>query len=204
MEQKACRPQTAVTEGLKGKDMDVNKLAWGLRGIFYKISFGHFGNLSYIGKPVSVRGRKNICIGDRVRIYPGARMEAVGTGRIRIGDNTSVGQNFHIVSNGGLLSIGRDTTLSANVFITDTDHGYREIGRHVMKQEKISAKTEIGENCFIGYGAVIQAGTVLGRQCVVGANSVVRGKFPDYSVVAGVPAKTVRRYSRQTEEWERV
>ena len=64
--------------------------------------------------------------------------------------------------------------------------------------------TAIGENCFIGYGAVIMPGTVLGRQCIVGANSVVKGVYPDYCVIAGVPARIIRRYNFQTEEWEKV
>lgn len=63
--------------------------------------------------------------------------------------------------------------------------------------------TEIGENCFIGYGAAIQAGTVLGRQCIVGANSVVRGEFPDYCVIVGAPARIVKRYNPVSGEWEK-
>ena len=64
--------------------------------------------------------------------------------------------------------------------------------------------TIIGENCFIGYGVAIQAGTKLGKQCIVGANAVVRGDFPDYSVIAGVPAKIIRKYNFDTKTWDRV
>lgn len=53
-------------------------------------------------------------------------------------------------------------------------------------------------------GAAIQAGTVLGKQCIVGANSVVRGTFPDYCVIAGVPAKIIRKYNAESHSWERV
>jgi acetyltransferase-like isoleucine patch superfamily enzyme len=41
---------------------------------------------------------------------------------------------------------------------------------------------------------VILPGTVLGRNVVVGAGAVVRGTFPDHCVIAGVPARIVRRY----------
>jgi acetyltransferase-like isoleucine patch superfamily enzyme len=41
---------------------------------------------------------------------------------------------------------------------------------------------------------VVLPGTVLGRNVVVGAGAVVRGTFPDHCVIAGVPARIVRRY----------
>jgi hypothetical protein len=47
---------------------------------------------------------------------------------------------------------------------------------------------------WLGAGAVILPGTRLGRNTVVGAGAVVRGDYPDHAVLAGVPAKVVRRY----------
>jgi len=183
--------------------VNLNKIFWAARGMAYKVSFGHFGNLSYIGKPIFLSGRRNIFIMDRVRIYPGVRMEAIGKGTIRICNNTSIGQNFHITSDKEELVIGQNTTISGNVFITNIDHDYREPDKHIMDQKRIVSTTKIGENCFIGYGASIQAGTILGKQCIVGTNSVVKGIFPDYSVIAGVPARIVKQYNSKTNRWER-
>ena len=74
-----------------------------------------------------------------------------------------------------------------------------------MVKQKITVKeTRIGENCFIGMGAAIMAGTILGKQCVVGANSVVRGNFPDYCVIVGSPAKIVKKYNPETHVWEKI
>lgn len=184
--------------------MTINKLFWALRGCTYKLSFGKFGNFSYIGKPTSLLGTKRIFIEDKVRIQPGIRMETANHGSIVIHENTSIGQNVHITADKEALEIGKDTTILGNVFITNLDHDYREIGVHIMKQRRMVRTTKIGENCFIGFGACIQAGTVLGKQCVVGANAVVRGTFPDYSVIVGVPARTVKRYNPETKQWERV
>ena len=50
----------------------------------------------------------------------------------------------------------------------------------------------IGDDCFIGCGAVILHGVKLGKNCIVGANSVVTKSFEDYSVIAGSPAKLLR------------
>ncbi len=186
------------------KVTSIHKLPWALRGLLCKLQFGKFGNVSYIGKPISLEGKKNIFIGNRVRIYPGVRMEAANGGSIVIEDNTSIAQNFHITSDNEPLIIGKNTTISGNVFITNLDHDYRDITKHIMDQDRLVKTTRIGENCFIGYGSAIQAGTVLGKHCVVGTNAVVRGTFPDYSVIVGVPAHIVKRYDPQTKEWEKI
>lgn len=179
------------------------KFFWALRALLLKPFFKKYGNSGYIGKPLVISGKKNISIGSRVRIYPGLRMEAIDNGTIEIQDNVSIGQNFHCTSAGKLV-IGRNSTISGNTFITCIDHEYRNIAQHIMEQPMIVKDTIIGENCFIGYGVAIQAGTKLGKQCIVGANAVVRGDFPDYSVIAGVPAKIIRKYNFDTKTWDRV
>ena len=75
---------------------------------------------------------------------------------------------------------------------------------HILDQPIISKKTYIGEGCFIGYGAVVQAGTILGKHCVIGANAVVRGVYPDYSVIVGVPARIIKCYDTSTKTWRKV
>jgi len=179
------------------------KIFWILRGLLYKPFFGKFDLPSYIGKPIYISNFKRIFIGKRVRIFPNARIEVVNKeSSIVFEDNISIGQNFHIIS-GDDLTIGRDSTISANVFITNIDHEYQEIDKHILEQPLIIKETQVGENCFIGYGAVIQAGTILGKHCVVGANAVVRGHFKDYSVIVGVPAKVVKRYDVEKKEWRK-
>ena len=181
--------------------MHLIKYVWAARAIIYKLFWGSVGNMTYIGKPCFIEGRKNIHIGNRTRIFPGIRMEAIGTGKIEIGDNVAIEQNVHIISMEGILRIDNDVTISANTFITNLDHIYTEIDKSVMEQGHSLRTTTIGEGCFIGYGAAIQAGTILGKHCVVGTNSVVRGKFPNYSVIVGSPAKIVKKYDFDKKEW---
>ncbi|OAA86967.1 acyltransferase [Clostridium ljungdahlii] len=181
--------------------MHLIKYVWAVRALIYKAFLGHVGNLSYIGKPTFIEGCKNIQIGNRVRIFPGVRMEAIGDGKIIIGDNVAIEQNVHITSMGSELKIGNNTTISGNVFITNLDHEYRNLNKSIMEQEHILSYTEIGNNSFIGYGASIQAGTILGEQCIVGTNSVVRGKFSDHSVIVGAPGKIIKYYDYQKKKW---
>lgn len=181
------------------------KLGWFIRGLFYKLFFGKYQLPSYIGKPLYISNINRIIIEKRVRIFPYFRMEVLDkNSSLIIRENTSIGQNFHIISGGGNnLVVGKNTTISANVFITNTEHEYKNIDKHIMLQPLKYRDTNIGENCFIGFGSVIQSGTVLGKHCVVGSNSVVRGTFPEYSVIVGSPAKVVKRYNSLSKKWEK-
>lgn len=182
----------------------VTKIFWLIRMMFYFPFFGRIGFPSYLGKPVYLHGLNRIFIGSRVRIFPNIRMEVHGEkSSIVIEDNVGIAQNVHITS-GGNLVIGNSSTILANVFITNIDHDYTEIDVPILEQKMIIKQTEIGENCFIGMGAAIQAGTILGKQCIVGANSVVRGHFPSYCVIAGVPAKIIKTYNFESQRWEKV
>lgn len=183
--------------------MDLKKIFWHINLTLKSFKFKKVGKYSYMGPNISLVGGKNITIGNKVRIYPGSRMETHNNGEIIIQDDCSIAQNFHITSGKNPLIIGKKTTISGNVFITNIDHEYKKIDTHIMEQPMIYKKTEIGENCFIGFGASIQAGTVLGKQCIVGTNAVVRGIYPDYSVIVGVPAKVVKQYNLANKIWEK-
>ncbi len=183
--------------------MNWEKAKWFVRTILIKWQYGQVGSHSYIGKPLFIQNKKRLFVGTNVRIYPGMRAEmTTRNASIRIGDNVSIGQNFHVVSYDSELYIGENTTISANVFISNVNHDYHELNVHSLDQKMNVKNTEIGKYSFIGYGAVILPGTKLGKQCIVGANSVVKGKFPDYCVVAGNPARMIRKYNFQTKIWE--
>ena len=53
------------------------------------------------------------------------------------------------------------------------------------------AKVVIGDNVFVGYGAVIMPGVNIGNNVIIGSNAVVTKNIPDNSVVVGVPAKII-------------
>lgn len=179
------------------------KILWFIRALFLKLLLGSIGIPSYLGKPIYISGYKKIFLGCKVRIFPGLRIEAIGkNAKIIIKDNVSIGQNLHITAMDELV-INQGTLITGNVFITDIDHDYSEIGQPIFSQKMLSKKTEIGKNCFIGFGAGIQAGTILGEQCIVGAHSVVRGVFPPFSVISGAPAKVIKQYDPEKKKWFR-
>ncbi len=184
--------------------MSLRKIWWLIKSLRFKIFFKEFKFPSYIGSILSINNKGDIIIKKRVRIQPGLRIETITKkSKIIINENTSIGQNFHVTS-GDILSIGENVTILGNVFITNIDHDYTEIEKPILEQKLIIKETKIGDNCFIGYGASIQAGTILGKQCIVGTNAVVRGIFPDYCVIVGVPAKIIKKYNFETKKWESV
>ncbi|SDI10867.1 acyltransferase [Nonomuraea jiangxiensis] len=113
---------------------------------------------------------------------------------LRIGGSCSIGRGTHIVAHQS-IDIGDDVFTGPYVYITDQNHVYDDPEVPIGRQWPRNSPVSIGSGSWLGAGAIILPGTVLGRQCVVAAGAVVRGCFPDHSVVAGVPAKLVRRYT---------
>lgn len=178
------------------------KLTWLARGIFYKILFAQFSMPSYIGPPTFLMNTRRMHFGRRVRVFPGLRAECHGSGQLYVHDDVSIGQGFHVIAS-GQMHIESGCLISSNVFITDTDHTFENINAPVFAQPIRVSSTRIGQNCFLGIGVRIQAGTILGKGCVVGANSVVRGEFPDHCVIVGAPARIVKRYNTESGKWAR-
>lgn len=185
--------------------MNLTKMRWYISTVLSKWRYGKVGGHSYIGRILFVQRPKKLFVGSDVRIYPGMRAEmTTEKAVIRIGDHVSIGQNFHVVSYDQELLIGANTTISANVFISNVNHDYHELDVHSLDQKMIVKSTYISDYCFIGYGAVLLPGTKLGRQCIVGANAVVSGEFPDYCVIAGNPARIIRKFNPDISQWEKV
>jgi len=61
----------------------------------------------------------------------------------------------------------------------------------------IFGKIKVGNNVFIGNNSIILLNTSIGNNCIIGAGSVVRGHFPDDSVIIGNPAKVIMKTSFQ-------
>ena len=172
--------------------MQFIKFFWFLRGLFFKFFFGKFGNLSYIGPPIFIYNSKKIYVGNKVRIYPNARIEAHGEGSIIIEDDVSIGQNLHITAYDN-LTICSGTAIASNVVIMSLIHDVKIKDAPYMSQPLKGKITIIGKNCLVGSNSIIMAGVILGDQCVVGANSVVTKSFPSYSVIVGNPARILKK-----------
>ena len=96
------------------------------------------------------------------------------------------------------IIIESDCAISAGVkFVTHEDCGNRIMSKWYPRQR---GKIVVGYGSWIGVNAVMLNGVVLGKCCVVAAGSVVTNSFPDYSVIAGSPAKVVKTLHPQENE----
>jgi maltose O-acetyltransferase len=85
-----------------------------------------------------------------------------------------------------LITIGDNCTITCNVMILAHDASTK---RH-LGYSKIGTVT-IGNNCFLGAGAVILPNVHIGNNTIIGAGSVVTRDIPENSVAFGNPARTV-------------
>lgn len=119
-----------------------------------------------------------ILIGDNVGV---SGVTIYARKKIVIGDNTCIGGNSKILDN----DFHPIEVEERNSLLMSSNGGDSNL---------IPAKEiKIGKNCFIGCNSIILKGTVLGDGCVVGAGAVVSGKFEDNCVIAGNPAKVVKK-----------
>lgn len=112
---------------------------------------------------------------------------------VKIGDNVGM-SGVTIYAREG-IEIGENTLIGANTKIIDNDFHPLEIeSRNNNDLNNICTKpVKIGKNCFIGCNVIILKGTVLEEGCIVGAGSVVSGHFEANSVIAGNPARVIRK-----------
>jgi len=84
------------------------------------------------------------------------------------------------------------------------NHSYEDVSIPPSRQPVSTAMISIGDHTWIGANAVITAGVKIGKHVVIGAGSVVTKDVADYTVVAGNPARPVKKYNHEQGTWEKV
>jgi acetyltransferase-like isoleucine patch superfamily enzyme len=106
---------------------------------------------------------------------------------IECGADVAIGEFTHIRANGG-LRIGSRVMIASHVIITTRSHPVR-LPRYAIVED---APIDIGDDVWIGAGAVILPGVSIGNGAVVAAGAVVSSSVPPHTLVAGIPAKVIR------------
>lgn len=113
--------------------------------------------------------------------------------KIVIGSNVSSNNNLFLCA-ADEIAIGNNTIIGENVMLLDHDgHGIHPKDRRCSIGKM--AAVRVGKNVWIGSRVTILAGTVIGNNCIIGAGAVVKGNYPDNVIIAGNPAKIVRKIS---------
>lgn len=187
--------------------MNINRFTRGIyllyTQLFLKHKFKHISKGAIIFAPLQLDGKCNISIGKNSFVSEQSWLCAnkeSGQCDLKIGENVVIGHNVHIVSNIN-VTIEDSVLIADRVFISDCTHCYENINMPICKQKiKNINSVNIGAGSWIGENVSI-LGASIGKHCVIGANSVVTHNIPEFSVAIGSPARVIKKYDFDKNEW---
>lgn len=143
--------------------------------------------------------------------HAGARVRLWSKHNLVIGKNFYIGRDSQIECD---AIIGNDVILANKVALVGKyDHNYQQIGVPVRLASQIrdkdynwkglDMKIVIGDDVWIGYGAIILCGVTVGNGSIIAAGAIVTKDVEPYSIYAGNPARKVTDRFSSSEEKER-
>ncbi len=170
----------------------------------------------YLGPGSIVRGAKRISFGRGIYANRNLWLEAVTYYKghvfnpvITIEDLVSFSDAVHITSIQRIV-IKRNVLMGSRIFISDHNHGIYDGEMQSLPGEPPAERqlggggpVEIEENVWIGDNVVILGPATIGKSAIIAANSVVRGNIPANTIVAGAPARIIKRFNPDNGSWER-
>lgn len=141
----------------------------------------------------NVRGLRLAKIGKDTNIHP--------TTMIREGEYVTIGDHCLINHNNliqagkspaGSITLGNYVHTGANVVFLGFNHGFYTREIPTKEQDYMDAPIVVGDDVWIGTGAIILAGVTIGKGAIIAAGAVVNKDVPEYSIVGGVPAKVLK------------
>lgn len=158
-----------------------------------------FGNGVLISDKASIHNPGRVRLGSHVRIDDFCLLSA-GEGGIEFGSNIHFGA-FSSIIGAGRVTIGDFANFSSRVSIYSSSDDYSGA---TMSNPMVSdafksvdhRPVEIGRHVIIGCGSVVLPGTMLADGVAIGALSLVNGPCEAFTIQAGVPARPIKRRSR--------
>ena len=118
-----------------------------------------------------------------------------GTG-FRLGVRSGLGDYCHIGASGGVV-IGDDVIAGPLVSFHSQEHVFSDPKKTIREQGTTELGIQIADNCWLGARVTTLDGTRIGSGPVVAAGAVVKGDFPERSLIGGVPARVLRRLAQE-------
>jgi len=197
-----------------------------IRGKIFSMFFRNISKNIFVGAHVKVQQKRNLTVGAKCKLHDNVYIDALSNDGVVFGDDIVIGRGSRIECTGGLQYVGKGVRIgSRSTFGNDCFFGAAggiEIGEDVVagqyirfhsenhnfddletliKEQGVSHKgIKIGNNCWIGSGAVFLDGAEIEEGCVVGANAVVSKKFRKNSIIGGVPARIIKYRGLKADE----
>ena len=146
----------------------------------------------------------DIKLGKNVKIY----------NNVYIGHNCNIGDFSYINPNSYIddnTKVGKYCSISRSVIIGIGNHdidgitthpiGYSHYWNELIEEDNIMLETKIGNDVWIGAGSILLNGINVGDGAVIGAGAVVTKDVDPYSIVAGVPAKEIKKRKCIDNSW---
>lgn len=118
----------------------------------------------------------------------------IGFGTLFSQRNTTIFKNTYVgpQCNIGSCIIEKDCLLGSGVHVLSGkgQHNFDDLSTPIREQGGSYSQIRIGEDSWIGNGAIISAN--IGKKCIIGAGSVVTKDIPDFSIAVGNPAKVIK------------
>jgi len=166
-----------------------------LRGLKYYIFCSFYNRSGYsckFGKNIKFINTKSIQLASNVSFGDNCRLECFNSNNnvvnIKIGSNTSFGDNLHIGSI-SYVEIGQNVLGASKILIIDHNHGnvknlLQEAEIPPNKRSLVSSKGPIiiGDNVWLGEGAIILSGAMIGNGAIIPAYSIVKGQVDSNSI----------------------
>lgn len=176
---------------------------------FYYFVYGiQLGLGSSISLPVRMNGTKYMKIGRNVHIGKYGWINCIDAyynftyyPKLEIQDNVNIGSNACISLINSII-IKQGCLISEHFYISDHYHDFDPEAGPIIKQKLVDkGEIVIGENVFIGYRVSVLPGVHIGNNCVIGSHAVVTKSCPPYSMLAGIPARIIKKYDSISKEW---
>ncbi|MEZ9109843.1 DapH/DapD/GlmU-related protein [Vibrio cyclitrophicus] len=142
--------------------------------------------------------QNGIVFGDKVTICHGVLIRPTGYWKgnvgfgLTVGNRSSIGANSYIGCS-GKIEIGDDVMIGPNISIIAENHIISTLDKPFNEQGVVNLGVTIGNNVWIGTKSTILDGVSIGDNSIVAAGAVVNKNIPSGVVVAGVPAKIIKR-----------
>ena len=189
-----------------------------IRGAFLKPFLKESKGLLFVGSGVKIRHKSHFTAGKNLILEDNVFINALAEDGIVTGDQVSIARDSILICTGviahqgkgiyigkgtginasaylggqGGIHIGEQVIIGPGVQIFSENHNYDQPGISIKEQGVTRLGVSIGDHCWLGGRVTVLDGVHIGKGCVVAAGAVVTKSFPDYSILAGVPARIIK------------